>query len=296
MIKIGTDCSGIEAPIQALTQMGIKFKHLFSSEINKFARKSILANYSPDVLYEDMTKPRELPKLDIYVCGFPCQPFSLAGKRLGSSDPRSNIFLHCVQTIVKCCPSLFILENVPGIMSCNSGEYFKSIRISLSQLTDYNIDYQILNTKDYGIPQNRKRLFIIGTLKPLKKIGVPERVVCPDIDSYIDKTCTEQVEYCESYKKREHLFRDCSFVNIGLIYPGSNSPVNPLLCPTLNTNRIWCHAMRRKATNGECLSLQGFPTNFKQVVSDTQMARQIGNSMSVNVLIAIFKQYFSLNG
>lgn len=95
MITIGTDCSGIEAPIQALKQLGIPFQHKWSCEIDKFARQSILANYQPEILYEDITKRdhSQLPDVDIYVCGFPCQSFSLMGKKLGTNDPRSNIML-----------------------------------------------------------------------------------------------------------------------------------------------------------------------------------------------------------
>jgi DNA (cytosine-5)-methyltransferase 1 len=103
MLRIGTDCSGIEAPIQALKQLGIPFEHKWACEIDHYARRSILANYQPEIIYEDITKRNhsELPDIDIYVCGFPCQSFSLMGKKLGSNDPRGNIMMHCIDAIKK---------------------------------------------------------------------------------------------------------------------------------------------------------------------------------------------------
>ena len=97
-IKVGTDCSGIEAPIEALRQMGIKFIHEFSSEIDKYCIQSIKANYNPKILFGDpdgyfpngdITKRdiKDIPDIDLYVCGFPCQPFSQAGRREGLEHP-----------------------------------------------------------------------------------------------------------------------------------------------------------------------------------------------------------------
>lgn len=294
-IRIGTDCSGIEAPIQALIQMKIPFRHLFSSEIDKYARESIKANYSPEILFDDMTKERKLPKLDIYVCGFPCQPFSSVGKRLGSKDPRSNIFLHCVDTIINTSPTLFILENVKGIINIENGIYFEEIKKRLNNLSDYSIVYWILNTKDYGIPQNRERLYIVGIKNIIKKnIQFPKKIKCRPIESYIDHSCNIKEKYSNTYKDKLFLFKKGVFVNVGNLFAESSAPVNPIYSSTLTTHPLWCVPMHRKATIKECLALQGFSKNFKQVVSDSQMRKQIGNSMSVNVLIAIFKEYFLL--
>ena len=123
MIRIGTDCSGIEAPIEALKQLKIPFQHLFACEIDQYARESILANYQPQILFEDITKRdhSKLPDIDIYACGFPCQPFSLMGKKGGSNDPRSNIMLHCIEVIKQKTPKVFILENVKNFSIYGKG-------------------------------------------------------------------------------------------------------------------------------------------------------------------------------
>lgn len=124
MIRVGTDCSGIEAPIQALKQLGIPHKHVFSCEIDKYARESILANYKPEILFTDMTKrkTKDTPDIDLYVCGFPCQSFSMAGLREGVDDPRGTIFWQCLKVIKHKLPRVFILENVKGLLTINEGK------------------------------------------------------------------------------------------------------------------------------------------------------------------------------
>jgi DNA (cytosine-5)-methyltransferase 1 len=115
-VTVGTDCSGIDAPIEALTQLKILFKHKWSCENDKFARMSIEANYNPEIMYEDISNRNHklLPSVDIYVCGFPCQPFSFLGDYLGLHDKRSKIMDHCIQVIRLKKPKLFVLENVKG--------------------------------------------------------------------------------------------------------------------------------------------------------------------------------------
>ena len=111
----------------------------------------------------------DLPNIDCYVCGFPCQPFSTAGDRKGVNDKRGIIFFECLKVIQKKKPKYFILENVKGLLTINEGKTFECIIESLQNLKIYNVEWKILNTKDYGIPQNRERVFIIGIQKSLKK-------------------------------------------------------------------------------------------------------------------------------
>jgi DNA (cytosine-5)-methyltransferase 1 len=300
IIKIGTDCSGIEAPIQALKKMKVKFKHEFSSEIDKFAVESIGVNYDPKILFKDITKKRDLPKIDVYVCGFPCQSFSIAGKRRGSNDKRGNIFLHCIKAIKQTKPSLFILENVKGVLTIENGTYWKQLQKKLNNLKDYNIYWEILNTKDYGIPQNRERLFIIGLKKSKQKyeFNFPKKKKMRSIHSFVDKKIKNRKlkinwkdKYINKLKESKAVFTDITFI-------AQNSPNSyQTYSPTITANGyLWCVPMKRRATIKELLSLQGFPKNFKQVVSDTQLRKQIGNSMSVNVIVELFKECFETLG
>ena len=107
MLRVGTDCSGVDAPIYALKKLGIPFQHVFSSEINKDCIKTILANHSPSIFYGDPNSSTSngditqrdnslTPYCDLYVCGFPCQPFSLSGSLKGIDDSRGTVFLSCV--------------------------------------------------------------------------------------------------------------------------------------------------------------------------------------------------------
>ena len=284
VLTIGTDCSGIEAPIQALRQLKIPFRHVWACEIDKFARQSIEANYSPETMYEDMTKPRDLPQIDLYVCGFSCQPFSSAGNHKGTDDPRGNLFFNAVDAIKKSKPKVFILENVKGIMS---GEFFETIKDTLANL-DYVVDYHLLNTKDYGIPQNRERLYIIGSKNGIPK---PEHLPCKPVEDYIDYEDKSKNVYSNYDLKKKHVWENSNFITIDA-WRIHNSPAKSKYAHTITTKPVWCIPMHRKANMKELLSLQGFPTDFKQVVSKTQLRKQIGNSMSVNVLVEIFKKIY----
>jgi DNA (cytosine-5)-methyltransferase 1 len=303
MLRIGTDCSGIEAPIQALKQLGIPFEHKWACEIDHYARRSILANYQPEIIYEDITKRNhsELPDIDIYVCGFPCQSFSLMGKKLGSNDPRGNIMMHCIDAIKKKQPSIFILENVKNFKFIEKGKPFNFLIDELASIVNedgeqlYNIYCDIYNTKDYGIPQNRERIYIIGIKSDIlvNEYIKPECIEMKPLDDIIiDKTIykknknfkninekLEKIEYKKNY-----------------IFPNSNY-VNPIknICPTLSTrcDMFYHSSYNRYLTTTECLLLQGFSKDFKQVVSNTQIYKQIGNSMSVNVLKVIFNEIFN---
>ena len=296
-LRVGTDCSGIEAPIQALKQLRIPFKHVWSSEIDTYCIESIKANYEPGRLYGDKESAypdgdmrqrnhRKLPDVDLYVCGFPCQSFSHAGKQKGLSDPRGNIIYACLDTIKAKKPRYFILENVKGILSTDKidkkekyGEAWNIIWGMLEKLKKlgYSIDWKVMNTRDYGIPQNRERVYIVGTMDG--PYTWPAKCKMKSIMDYVDYTDTKKNVTNHNCAK----IKDRVFVDLGFL---KWNAFNPDYSPTLNTNGavLWNVILKRYANIKECLMLQGFPPTFKQVVSNRQMKKQIGNSMSVNVL------------
>ena len=299
MLRVGTDCSGIEAPIQALQQLGIPFRHVFACEKDEYCEESLLANYHPEQFYPDMTDRdnNSLPDIDLYVCGFPCQPFSMAGSRQGTNDEkgRGTIFWHCLDVIAKKMPMFFILENVKGLVTIDEGETFENIKEELAVL-DYKVYWNVLNTKDFGIPQQRERLFIIGIRGDINiSFEWPEKKPMKSLISFIDVNNTER-EPVPDFVKRSGLLKnipkDSIFIDIG--FTQCNFVNSGTVCPCITTQgNLWCVPMRRHASIKECLRLQGFPANFKQVVSDRQLKKQIGNSMSVNVLKAIYTSLFS---
>jgi len=303
MITIGTDCSGIEAPIEALKQLGVPFQHKWSCEIDKFARQSILANYEPEILYEDITKRdhSQLPDVDIYVCGFPCQSFSLMGKKRGTQDPRSNIMLHCIDVIKTKQPPVFILENVKNFKFIEKGKPYNFLIDQLTNIIDedgnpvYRVYADIYNTKDYGIPQNRERIYIIGIKHDiqLQEYNKPPTLPMRPLDEFvpnkriyntptIDKTLLKNLSFFK-YIQQNNIITPFTYY-----YPIYNCS------PTLTTRcaSFYHTKFKRTLSHRECFLLQGFSNRFKVVVSNTQMCKQIGNSMSVNVVKEIVKQIF----
>ena len=296
VLRVGTDCSGIDAPIEALKQLKIPFKHVFSSEIDKYCIESIKANYKPDIIFGDkdglypdgdITRRNilDVPDIDLYVCGFPCQPFSSAGKKKGFNDKRGCVFFSCIEVIENKSPSYLILSN-------DNGNTWKEILKCLSILQskyNYIIKFGVLNTRHYGIPQNRERLFIVGSKKPF--LFPPIKKPMRNLFHYVDSNNHDKNQINKSISKninKDAIFIDLNFSRYNDTYPNAHK-----WCPCLNTNNgLWNIKLTRFATVKERLKLQGFRTNFKQVISNKQINKQIGNSMSINVLKSIYIDIF----
>ena len=307
MLRIGSDCSGIEAPIQALQQLGIPFEHSFCCEKDKYALQSIKANYTPKKIYTDITKRKHAlrPDIDMYVCGFPCQPFSLMGNKMGTEDSRSNIMYQCIKVIQKKLPKIFILENVKNFKFIQNGTPFNYLLNQLKNIKNknkefaYNVYFDILNTKDYGIPQNRERIFIIGIRKDIERepYSTPEKLPMRDLDDFIiDKNIYHTVPHTVPHKSLQKNLdkinheKNCIVTPFTYYFPIKN------ISPTLTTqcSKYYLTSYNRKINIEDALQLQGFPIKFNQDISNTQMFKQIGNSMSVNVLKALFQKIFNI--
>ena len=303
MLRIGTDCSGIEAPIQALLQLNIPFEHSFSCDKDPYVLKSIKANYHPNKIYTDITKRKHacLPDIDMYICGFPCQPFSLMGNKMGTEDSRSNIMYQCIKVIQKKLPKIFILENVKNFKFIQKGQPFNYLLNELQKIKNinnevaYNVSFDILNTKDYGIPQNRERIFIIGIRKDIQKepYSTPEKIPMKNLDDFIiDKTIYYTVAYKSLQKNLDKINheKNCIITPFTYYFPIKNTS------PTLTTqcSKYYLTSYNRKINIEDALQLQGFPIKFNRVISNTQMFKQIGNSMSINVLKVLFQRILDI--
>jgi len=177
-ITIGSDFSGVGAFDQALIKLGIDYKTIFACDMDKYARQTYIHNYGEPQYYPENVYDREIPKesLDIYMTSPPCQAFSLAGKRKGESEKRGILFYNSHEFIQKNKPKFFIFENVKGLLSDDKGKTFqrwidylggKSVNgnptiFPHKESVPYHVYYQVLNAKNYGVPQNRERIFIIG--------------------------------------------------------------------------------------------------------------------------------------
>jgi DNA-cytosine methyltransferase len=255
MLRVGTDCSGIEAPIQALINLKIPFTHVFCSDIDKYVIQSIKANYKPKIIFGDKDGPfpdgditkrklKDVPDIDLYVCGFPCQPFSQAGDRQGFEDKRGNVFFSCLKVIKKKQPKIFILENVKGLLNHDKGETWKVIWSELLKLKKYNVSWKIMNTREYGIPQNRERVYMIGIKKSesKKEFEWPEKKKMKDLKKFVDNSDTIRQEtmcICRDISN-DSIFIDLNFLKF------TNFPDSDKHSSCLNTKGgLWCVPLHR---------------------------------------------------
>jgi len=177
-ITVGSDFSGVGAFEQALNRLGIEHEVVFACDKDKYTRLTYVHNYGEPEYYPDDVYDREIPaeSLDIYMTSPPCQSFSLAGKRLGKDDKRGILFFNSHEFITKNEPRYFIFENVKGLLSDDGGKTFsewlhllggKSVNgmpivFPYDGAVPYHVYWKVLNAKDFGVPQNRERVFIIG--------------------------------------------------------------------------------------------------------------------------------------
>lgn len=178
ILKVGSDFSGVGAFNQALKRLGVEYKELFACDMDKYARKTYTHNYGEPDYFPLNVYDREIPSesLDIFMTSPPCQTFSIAGRRMGKNDKRGILFFNSLEFIQKNKPRYFIFENVKGLLSDDKGKTFsewvnllggKSVNgnpviFPYEDSIPYHLYWQVLNSKHYGVPQNRERVFLVG--------------------------------------------------------------------------------------------------------------------------------------
>lgn len=179
-------------PLLALRGLGVPFRHVFASDISQSSHATLRAHAPPDVMYSDL-RARNLEDMwpvDLYIAGFPCQSFSLAGLRDGFRAREGNgfLFFHIYAYIARWRPRVFILENVAGLLSVAEGECFLQIWQTLRSLRHYNVSWALLNTLDHRVPQNRPRLFFVGidAAYDLFLFWFPSPLPRPSIERFLD--------------------------------------------------------------------------------------------------------------
>lgn len=252
-------------------------------EIDKFARASYKAihNTEGEIELHDITtvtddEIRAIGHVDAICGGFPCQAFSIAGHRRGFEDTRGTLFFEIARFASILKPKYLFLENVKGLLNHDKGNTFETILSALDEL-GYDVEWQVLNSKDFGVPQNRERVFIIGHLR-----GTSRREVFPIIRTKSDKSIIQlgNIKKTESFDGNPQC---------GRVYSPSG------LAPCLNTMqggqrepKILHDGKVRKLTPRECWRLQGFPDwafdKAQEVNSNSQLYKQAGNSVTVNVI------------
>ena len=303
-------------------------------EYDKFAQKSYKVIHNTEGEYFNANAreiiPSELPEFEVLCAGFPCQSFSIAGKRGGFEDTRGTLFFEIARIAREKLPKILFLENVKGLLNHANGETFLKIIETLDEL-GYDCEWQVLNSKNFGVPQNRERVFIIGHLGgfggrqvfPIRKVteqtsinvthttknpeakGTNCRHWVHDTDGIVGAiSATEykqpkQIKVKEATKKGYDIAEPGDSVNYQ--FPDSETRrgrVGKGEAKTLETSAnqgvVTDNLRIRKLTPRECWRLQGFPDwafeRAAEVNSDTQLYKQAGNSVTVPVIYEIAKR------
>ena len=367
IIRVGTLFSGIGAIEHALERLKLKSKIVFAGDIDPHVKEAYFANYkiTENEWHDDVTEfsaTKYKNKVDLLVGGSPCQSFSMAGKRGGMEDTRGTLFYDFARVIKECQPKVFIFENVRGLLNHDKGKTWKVIQEVFNEL-GYSINTKILNSRDYGIPQSRNRVFVIGFRnkrtkflfpKPIKLQKTLQDFLEDHTESkyflgekgvkFVTKIKNQNKHYtqingdialCQKANQQTNWHGDFIFEEVEkkLKYdefifdvnevdnkyylsetvkdyvlssgtknykaaPGTDPEIARTLLQSMHKmhrsgidNYVTHHKGRiRRLTPRECLRLMGFRDSFKISISDTQTYRQAGNSIVVDVLIALMKQ------
>lgn len=270
-------------------------KCVFSSEWDKFSCQTYNANFH-EVPKGDITQINEknIPPFDVICAGFPCQPFSMAGLKKGFQDTRGTLFFDVARIINYHHPKVVFLENVKNFKNHDKGKTFCIIKRILEEL-GYSVYYKVLNAKDFGLPQNRERIFIVAFLGKTTFFFPEQTEQKTHLGDILEKnipdkyTISDKLWAGHQRRKKEHLAKGNGF---GYSIFDENSPYTSTISARYYKDGSEILIRQdgknpRKLTPREALRLQGFPETFVLPVSDNQAYKQLGNSVAVNVIKSI---------
>lgn len=298
-----------------IAMQNLQGKCVFSSEIDKYAKKTYELNFG-EIPFGDITKINEndIPEHDILCAGFPCQSFSIAGKRKGFEDEtRGTLFFDIARIIKAKKPKAFFLENVKGLKNHDKGRTLKTILRVLREDLDYYVpEPKIINAKDFGVPQNRERIFIVGFRNDLgiQEFKYPEptrkKVSFKDVKEENEVSVKYYISTQYQSTLRNHKNRHKTKGNgFGYEIVKDDQCANAIVVGGMGKERniVIDHRLKnfspitkikgavnkdgwRRMTPREWARLQGFPDNFMIEVSDAQAYKQFGNSVAIPAIQA----------
>lgn len=302
---------------------GKKIKTVFVSEWDEFAQKTYQANFSDKFeIAGDITKisEKDIPEFDICLAGFPCQAFSLAGKHMGFDDDYKGICRGTLfQDVVRICdhhkPKVIFCENVKGLTIHDKGRTFKVITRAFEQI-GYKVFFQILNSKDFGVPQNRERIYIVcfrndiapvdfkfpegkenkTTIRDIMDVApVPSKYYLSDV--YVETLRKHRARHESKGNGFGYEIRDLDGIAGTIVCGGMGRERNLIIDDREHSMVPMTHIKGeinreniRKMTPREWARLQGFPEDFKLTLADTHLYKQFGNSVTVSVIEAIARE------
>lgn len=315
-INIATSFSGIGSPEYALKRLGINHDILFAGDIDEFCKESYFANYKikEEQWHSDVRKfsaIKFLNSVDLFVGGSPCQSFSIGGKRKGLEEARGTLFYEFARLVQECKPKVFIYENVTGLMNHDSGHTWEVVSETFNEL-GYIWTPWVLNSKNYGIPQNRKRVYVVGFRQDLteyaNKLCKPvERPLSYEVEDVLESNVPNKYYLPEKGflrvidpKHKRHVAINSKIARTQIANQQYNwygdirieSDIPKIIA---EDTRIFqgvhngISSVARCLTPRECLRLMGYDDDFKIVVKDQQQYKQCGNSIVVNVMMEVIK-------
>lgn len=305
VLKVASFFTGVGGIDIGFETTGV-FKTVYANELDKFAVQTFESNFAVTVDHRDITDVAvdEIPDFDVMLAGFPCQPFSVAGRREGFSDTggRGQVYFEVERIFKAKQPAVIFLENVKNLVTHDKGNTFKVIHKSLMD-SGYHVKHMVLNGSTHGnIPQNRERIYIVAfkDKSQLDAFDFPDVVdLTRTVRDVIDFDGQKDEKYY--YRQWKHSFYDAleeGVLNDNHIYQWRRKYVRRNMSgivPTLTANMgtgghnvpiIHTKQGIRKMTPRECFNTQGFPANFvlPEKMSDTQLYKQAGNSVVVPVV------------
>ena len=273
-------------------------KSVFASEWDKYAC-DIYENYFGDRPAGDITQihEKDIPDHDILLAGFPCQAFSIMGDKKGFDEARGTLFFDIARIIKEKKPLCVFLENVKNFKSHDKGRTFKTVKKILADL-GYDIHAKILNALDFGLPQKRERIIIIGFKKELKaNFTFPNKPIIRKVElknilfdcNKVDPKYFVTPEIKRKRKKKCSTSLELSIWHENKSKQVTASPFSCALRAGASHNYLLVNGERR-LTPRECMRLQGFPENYEIILSDTQMKKVTGNSVPIPMIQAVAKE------
>jgi DNA (cytosine-5)-methyltransferase 1 len=294
VVKVVTLCSGIGAPEVALKRIGIKHTVKMICEIDPEVMKTYNANHKYQKYFPDVRKIKKKQikkvKADIVIFGAPCQAFSYAGHRQGLIDPRGKIFPQCIRIVKWLKPSYVVIENVEGILSQDSGNVFNAIMDELKK-AKYVAYYKVLNSLDYGVPQSRKRIYIVGIRQGINKNFqfMNGTLKTKNLKSLLFQKVDQKYYATSAFLAKQKVQKRLNAYNYNYV---------PCITGTIarnGTSKEYINMVAavsraigqlRKPSPRECARLHGFPDTFvlPNNVSTTALYHQFANTMTIPIL------------
>lgn len=297
---------------------------IFVSELDEYAQKTYRANFHvPVEIAGDITQidEKDIAEFDICLAGFPCQAFSMAGQRKGFNDDYKGICRGTLfQDVVRICeyhrPKVIFCENVKGLVIHDRGRTFQIIKGAFEEI-GYTVFSKILNSKDFGVPQNRERIYLVCIRNDIASTlpkegflfpeGKKERCCIADImdsapvpskyylsDTYMDTLIRHKERHAAKGHGFGYVIRDIHGISGALVCGGMGREGNLIIderkhsmIPTTHIKGKINEDSIRKLTPRECARLQGFPDSYELPLADTHLYKQLGNSVTINVIEAI---------